>query len=749
MNYIEMREELKEYYWYNSIERADKFAEKCFGILDSAVNDNMSVAMQKLLQYKVIVDEFEPKLFKNSPFYYETGVLCSLSDGAFPMKGNGALSHANGWVYNRNSRLFIEQDPELWKKRCIQGGELLYLICGPYNDTTQHFTFNFRPILDGGLKGVYQKANSALAYAKTDKQQEFLQSICQGMLEIKRASLKFSEKAKALLETENNPEYRANLERIAESAAVVPWERPRTFYEALNLHAFMRIMVGSLEGIGINSFGRLDLNLYPFYVHDLKAGIITKGEAYELICNFLLTWDMHYDHNMKMVGYADHELENTYVLGGYDRDGNIVFNDLTRMFIEANNAEKIIYPKIMCRFSANSPKEYLDLINRPVINGTSTMLYQNDDATIPALVRSGRTVPEARDYLVSGCWDISTYQCKYDCGNYLNLLKPFEFALHKLYDKMESVGLKFMIFDDCTSFDELYKRVLYNCELLLKERISITKKGGQIFSSVDPLPIFSSTLDDCIERMADYRDGGSRYNDECYALFGFPDIVDSLMAIKTLVFDSGKYTLSEYLEAVRSNWQGHEDMRIKAVKCHGWGDGNDDSCELAKRFNNDLFDIADKLEGGYGGKVCIEHVTYTEIRWWGEKILATPNGRKNGEYFAQGLTPSRLKRIPWINDVVNSFAALDPSVMINNVSNIILPAGKTTLDYCEMLLRVMAETAVQSLQLNCTSKEQLLEAQKHPEDYPDLIVRVTGFSSKFTSLSAEWQQEILTRNFYE
>ena len=143
------------------------------------------------------------------------------------------------------------------------------------------------------------------------------------------------------------------------------------------------------------------------------------------------------------------------------------------------------------------------------------------------------------------------------------------------------------------------------------------------------------------------------------------------------------------------------------------------------------------------------HLTYTEIRFWGERTLATPDGRHNGEYFSQGLTPSRLKKIPYVTSVINSMAALDKTELAGNtVVNIILPES-TTLDLCEAFLRATARSAVESLQLNCVSKKTLLDAQKHPEKYPDLIVRVCGFSAKFTSLSPEWQEEVITRNFYK
>ena len=419
------------------------------------------------------------------------------------------------------------------------------------------------------------------------------------------------------------------------------------------------------------------------------------------------------------------------------------------MFLRATREHKIIFPKIKCRFSKNSPKEYLDAINKSIINGTTTVLLQNDDATITALLRAGRPISEARDYIISGCWCIVTNQEKADHGSYLNLLKPFEYSLHNLQNKMDAVGIQCECFDDCQSFDELYSKTLRNCELLLDAKLEVQTKGGQIFHKVDRFPIFSSTLEGCLENHADFTMNGAKYHDDYQLLFGFPNIVDSLMAIKTLVYDRKKYSLAEYLRAVRANWNGYEEIRLEALRCHGWGDGNEDSCALASRFNSDLYKIFQTKRGMYGGRVHMGHLTYTEIRWWGARTLATPDGRRAGEYFAQGLTPSRLKRIPCVNDAVNSLASLDPSTMAaNSVVNIILPS-KISLDRCEGFLRTVAGTAIQSLQLNCTSREELLDAQKHPENYPDLIVRVTGFSAKFTSLSKGWQDEVISRNFYE
>ena len=748
MNEDLMRRELYAFYLHGDGERSRALAEKCFAIMDARATDGMSVTAQKCLQYDVIAEQFEPVVFRYHPFFYETGVLTSLSDGAFKAKGYGT-DQANAWVYRRNEHLFEEQDPELFRLTKIQKRELLYLICGPYNDINQHFNFNCRPFLEIGARGICEAAKAELPYAKDDDEREFLEAVCYGMITLRRMAEKFAEKARRMLESEADEACRKNLDRIAKAAKRIPWEAPRTLYEALAALAFLRTAMGSLEGAGPNTFGRLDRDLIAFYRSDLEEGRLTFDEAYDLVCQFLLIWDCHYDHDMLMEGYADHELENTYTLGGCDEDGEPLYNEMTELFLRATREKRIIFPKIKCRFSKRSPKAYLDAINQSITSGTSTVLLQNDDATIPALLRAGRPIEEARDYLIAGCWDLITSKEKSDHGSYLNLLKPFEYSIHSLKEKMAQVEIDFEVLAESDSFEEIYRKTLCNCERLLDAKLDKTRRGGRILHKVTTFPIFSSTLGDCLKKHADFTMGGAKYNDDYQLLFGLPNIVDSLLAIKTLVFDQQKYTLSQYLTAVRANWEGYEEMRVEATRCHGWGDGNEDSCALANRFNSDLYDIFQQKVGTYGGKVHMGHLTYTEIRWWGEKTLATPDGRRSGEYFSQGLTPSRLKRIPCVNDVINSLACLDPSTMAaNSVVNVILPA-KIPLDRCESFLRVLAGTAIQSLQLNCTTKEELLDAQKHPEQYPDLIVRVTGFSAKFTSLSKEWQEEILTRNFYD
>lgn len=748
MDFQLFRKELTQYYWNEVNDLSEVFRRDVYALLDERCAPGMNGYQRKALQYRTITEKCQPKLFHTSPFYYELGTMSARCDGAGAFQGH---VHAGNWNYERSEHLFIDQDPELYALRAAQGSNQLYLICGPYSDTKQHFIFNCKPLFQGGLKILYDEAQEQLRRAETQEERDFLAAASEGLLCMKAISERFSEAAAEGLRAASSPDEIANLKRISEAAAHTPWNAPRTFYEALNLLAFCRTIPGALEGVGYNTFGRPDVELLPFYERDVAAGRLTKEEAYELIQAFLLTWDCHYDHDMKMVGYADHELENTYTLGGCDAAGAPVWNELTAMFLKATSRHKIIFPKVKVRFSSQSPREYLDAADLDVIHSTSSILYQNDETSIAALVRGGASLADARDYLITGCWGLLTNGNRMDDqGNYVNLLKAFELSVHNRRDKMGECGLFFLPLDGAQSFEEVYRITVENCRILLRERNRMTLQGKGIWPQVDPLPLTSSTMEGCLRSRLDLTNGGCKYHNENYMLVGFPNIVDSLLAIRTLCFDEKKYTLDELLGAVRGNWEGREEMRRAAMRCPCWGDAGEESNRLAARFNHDLYELAGELKTLWpGGRCDIGHCTYTEIRFWSEKTLATPDGRRSGDYFSQGLTPSRLHRIDSVTDVINSLAALDGSEMGgNSVVNILLPSVGMTLEHCAAFLYACAHSAIGSLQLNCVTKEQLLDAQVHPEKHRDLIVRVCGFSARFTSLSPEWQQEVLSRNFY-
>lgn len=750
MGFDKLRAELRDFYENVLNDRADAFNVTCVEELERRYDEKMSAYEMKALQYETIVELCEPVIFDNSPFYYEVGTMVSHCDGANIWRGGH--EHAGGWTFRRNRHIYADTYPELLARARAQKRSQLYLICGDFCDELQHHQFNYRPLLTGGLRSVYKKAVAQLENAVTDEEKQYLNATVTCILSLKRLAEKFAETAEARIPMLTDENAKKNARLIAKTARRVPWEAPETLYEALCTFAFMRKAGGALEGIGYNTFGRPDLDLYPIYKRELERGDITEDEAFDLIRQFLITWDCHYDHDMKMVGYADHEFENTYVLGGCDAQGAPVWNDLTRLFIKANRDEKIIYPKIKARFGSNSPKEYLDELNKAVLGGNSAILYQNDDKCIPALVRHGRTLEEARDYIVSGCWDMKCNGIeKPDMGAYVNLLRVFEMSVHNDRERMEAAKIEFTPFDSAQSFDELYAIMMGNFRHLFEERTEVTAIGAPLRSKVDPLMLTSMTMESCLEKRKDFTAGGAKYNDEGFCFVGFPNIVDSLIAIKTLCFDKKMCTLGELLTAVRADWEGYDELRRAALSCNCWGDASDVSSAMATRLWDDLYDALNGLPTRFGGgKVGMGHMTYTEIRFWGEMTKATPDGRLGGTYFSQGLTPSRLHKIDSATTVVAAARALDFSkCAVSSVVNMVLPAARMTSEIFEALLRSIAVSGFQALQLNCVTKEELLDAQIHPEAHDDLVVRVTGFSAKFTALSEGWQEEFLSRNFYE
>lgn len=280
MNLQALKEELKQYYWNEINDQSEEFRKEMYDLLDEQCTPDMNGYQRKALQYKVITEHCQPMLFPHSPFYHELGTISAHCDGAGSFHGH---VHAGNWNYERSEHLFVDQDPELYKVRSNQGDNQLYLICGPYCDTRQHFIFNCKPLFRGGLKKLYDEAREQLAKAQTQNERDFLAAAIEGLLCLKIISEKFSKAAGERLKTASDPQEIANYQRIQDAAAYSPWNAPRTFYEALNLLAFCRTACGALEGIGYNTFGRPDVELLPFYERDLAAGFYPSQNVY--LCN--------------------------------------------------------------------------------------------------------------------------------------------------------------------------------------------------------------------------------------------------------------------------------------------------------------------------------------------------------------------------------------------------------------------------------------------------------------------------------
>ncbi|MBE6733712.1 MAG: hypothetical protein E7561_06935 [Ruminococcaceae bacterium] len=720
-------------------------------ITDAAEKTNETSAYKlKAIQYKTIAEIFQPKIFACVPFYYELATKNSYGDGSPFQPGK----HAGGWLTYRNYHLFRDENPEVFDQFKQQQSKHFHFTCGPYVDLV-HYCFSYTNVVKNGLKGIWEQAVSQLPNCKTQKEKEFIECGIEGLLAVKRIAERFAEEAKNQLQSIPNltQDERDNLEWISRTATRVPWEAPQTFHEVLNCLAFFREVAGSIDGIGQNAFGRPDVLLKPFYDTDLKDGILTKEKAKDLICKFLLLWDCHHDRTSIFSIRQPHEFENSLNIGGCDENGNEIFNEITEMFLDAHYELNCIFPKIMCRYSAKSSKNYLQLINRALLAGKSNITLSNDDSIIPALVKSGKTVQDARNYLTSGCWDITIEGCeKKPCAEYFNLMRPLEAAIHRdclPENRIPPKSITVSHIETAQNFEELYNMILKDIYAILEYKRNAIYIGYRIWSDICPNPFYSICMKECLENRKDVTAGGAKYNPNTVYFAGFANLVNSLLAWKEVCFDKKQFTLQETIEAMRKDWDGYGDIRQAMMSTPYFGDNTKKSKELSAKLHNDLCNFVNSMKSYYGDTFNAGYLNYVEFKTWGHTLRATPDGRKLGDAISHGIGPTRFRYIESPSTVINSMTALDftkcPS---GSILNMVLPANISSAQL-EAVERTMAKAGVQSIHLNCIDKNLLLEAQKHPEEHADLIVRVCGFSAQFVSLEPSWQEEFINRNFYK
>ena len=386
------------------------------------------------------------------------------------------------------------------------------------------------------------------------------------------------------------------------------------------------------------------------------------------------------------------------------------------------------------------------MICKPLIEGKSFSLYENDDSVIPARLASGIEKEDACNYIVSGCWDALTPDASNKfSGEYLNILKPFEWSIHREDELMAENELYCEPIDGAKNFEEVYALYKSFVKKLLLRKAEPMSRASRLWHTVNPTAALSALMQTCITKRLDLTNGGGKYNRECVYLCGFAEVIDSLLAIKKLCFEDGVCSLGELLDACRSNWSD-EILRQRVISAPSYGDGSEESSLMAKRLFDDLYEMTRGLPTAYGGEFRMGFNQYTEIIWWGKKTKALPNGRCDGEYLSQGITPSRYQNHINAVDILDSLRYMDLTKCAGNSSMAItLPVGGLDTERLSAFFRAAARSGIQAMQPNCVDIDTLLKAQKDPENYSHIIVRVCGFSAPFVLLSPTYQTEFISR----
>lgn len=556
---------------------------------------------------------------------------------------------------------------------------------------------------------------------------------------------------------ETDPKRKAELEQIAKNLEVVPAHKPRTFWQAIQLYWFTHLAVTTeLNPWDAFSPGRLDQHLNPYYEADVEAGILDDEHALELLeC----LWVKFYNQPAPVkVGitlkesatYTDFANINT---GGVTPEGKNGVNNVSYLILDCMDEMKLVQPNSNVTISKKTPQKFLKRACEISRKGWGQPAFYNTEAQITELINAGKSLEDARRGGSSGCVETGAWGNEaYILTGYMNIPKIFQLTLFNGFDEYsgKQLGLQLGYAKDFKTFDELWAAF----KKQLKHFVDIKIRGNNVierlYAEEMPAPCLSVVTNDCISNAKDYNAGGARYNTNYIQGVGIGTVTDCVASVKYNVFDEKNFTMEELIDAMEHDFEGY-DYIYSLVHDKTPKYGNDD--DYADDLMREIFDLYhDTIVGRpnmKGGKYGIDMLPTTCHVYFGDVILATPNGRKAHKPVSEGISPEKSADTNGPTAVIKSCAKMDhlatAGTLLNQKFTPNVVAGEAGLNNMASLVRSYFAMDGHHIQFNVVDRQTLIEAQKHPEDYKDLIVRVAGYSDFFRNLDKPLQDEIIER----
>lgn len=671
-----------------------------------------------------------------------------------------------------------------------------------------HVTVNYGKVLAVGYGGIIEEAKAELASCRPGdanyaKKSRFLEAViisCEAVIEYAN---RYAALANELAASCGDAARREELLTIARNCSRVPAKGAQSFWEACQSFWFVQQLL-QLESSGHSiSPGRFDQYMYPYYEKDVQLGRVTRKFAQELMdCIWVKLNDLNKCRDAASAeGFAGYSLFQNLIAGGQDVEGKDATNDLSFMCINASMHVLLPQPSFSVRVWNGSPHEFLIRAAELTRTGVGLPAYYNDEVIIPSLMNRGLTLADARDYNIIGCVEpqkAGKTEGWHDAA-FFNMCRPLELVFSNGVDKGEQISIKTGEVENFKTFEEFYDaykaQMNYNIELLVNADNAIDVAHAERC----PLPFLSCMVEDCMKRGKSVQEGGAVYNFTGPQGFGVANMADSLYAIKKLVFDEKKVTLAEFKRALAANYgrgvSPEEAQRVtvevvKNLKAAGKPVGEEQiaavlaqvlagsvSPEDKKRYD-ELLELIEAIPK-FGNDVdevdaFARDVAYTYTRPLqnfknprggtfqaglypvsanvplGAQTGATPDGRLAGKPVADGVSPSAGKDTHGPTAAANSVSRLDHYIasngtLFNQKFHPSALAGRTGLENFVALIRSYFDQKGSHMQFNVVTRETLIDAQKHPENYKHLVVRVAGYSALFTTLSRSLQDDIINR----
>lgn len=595
-----------------------------------------------------------------------------------------------------------------------------------------HITWRWDWVLKYGISGLRTKYQELLQNPKDDRAREFYQAV----LIVLDSVTAWNQKHVEELKKRNMHEMAAICERVPEYPAT-------TFHEAVQAFYMQYLAVMSENPYGGNGPGRLDYYLWPYLEADLKNGTCSLQEARELIDELFL----RFDENVHM-----HDGWGTTVsVGGTGADGKSSITPLTYIMLESFMDLNLTHPYFYLRVPRDAPDEYLDACARYIKYGHNRAQILNDEAIMSAMQDSGISYEDAIDYCCGGCMEISSHGRHSDFlyQGWHNMPKFVELAITGGKCLVTGKKLNSTAFKGLAAYSE-FEPFYQDLVAEIKKYICLFFHVQNIFSEEAaesrPAYLISSLIQDCAENGRNMHDGGARYHYYATSPLALANAADALFAVKKAVFEDKICTAQELIHALEQDFEGAEALRLKLFHLPKYGQQNAEADAFAARFMTSVCKAYDEAGVRCGGTAVPMILTFVYAPIAAGILGATADGNHAHKLVAQGVTPQSSSMTEGITAAVGSCLNMPWKLFKGGATSMWdFDPQWATQEVIRAVLTTFLQGGGQIFQGNATDVSELLEAQKHPEEYGHLIVRVGGFSARFTSLSPELQKDIITR----
>lgn len=572
-----------------------------------------------------------------------------------------------------------------------------------------------------------------------------------------RFAERHAEKALELKNLEKDPERIKELEEIARVCSHVPAHAPRTFREALQMYWFVHLgVITELNTWDSFNPGRLDQHLYPFYRREIEEGTLNREDAKELLHCFWVKFNNQPAPPKVGITLAESATYTDFAninSGGLKADGSDGVNDVTYIVLEVIDDMRLLQPSSNIQVSKKNPDKFLKKSCEIIRKGWGQPSIFNADSVVQELLRQGKSLEDARCGGTSGCVETGAFGKEaYILTGYFNLVKILEITLHNGVDQRtgKRIGIETGDPRSFSSYEELFEAFKKQVHHFVEIKVRGNNVIEKLYMDYMPSPFLSIIVDDCIAKGRDYNGGGARYNSMYIQGVGIGTITDCLSAIKYHVFDNNELTIDKLMEVLDKNFEGYEGIRRKlSDSTPRYGNDDDYADDIMKEVFDAYYEEVNGRKSVKGGTYRIDMLPTTCHVYFGSVTGATPDGRSAWQPVSEGISPVQGTDRLGPTAVIKSAAKMDHlrtgGTLLNQKFTPKLLEGQEGIDSLVHLVRAYFKMDGHHIQFNVVSADTLRDAQKNPDNYKDLIVRVAGYSDYFCDLTRALQDEIIAR----